>query len=148
MIYFIQAGKNGAIKIGYTESDISGRVASLQTASPEELHLLGSMEGDIQKESELHEKFADNHIRGEWFKPTIALKAFIFENTHEDLSVPSKTILESNINLDEILGTIEYNYIRKALEITENNKMRAAELLGISFRTFRYRLGKHKMQDE
>lgn len=44
--------------------------------------------------------------------------------------------------LDSILAEIEKAYLEKALECCDGNKHRAAELLGISFRSFRYRLGK------
>lgn len=46
------------------------------------------------------------------------------------------------VNLDEILSEIEAAYIRKALEFSNGNKNRAAELLGISFRSMRYRFDK------
>ena len=46
------------------------------------------------------------------------------------------------IALDVVLREIEYAYLHKALEISDGNKNRAAELLGITFRSFRHRLGK------
>ncbi len=46
------------------------------------------------------------------------------------------------VALDSILADIERAYLEKALECTNGNKNKAAELLGISFRSFRYRLEK------
>ncbi len=46
------------------------------------------------------------------------------------------------VALDNILADIERAYLEKALECTNGNKNKAAELLGISFRSFRYRLEK------
>jgi two-component system, NtrC family, response regulator PilR len=46
------------------------------------------------------------------------------------------------VALDVVLREIEYAYLKKGLEITDGNKNRAAELLGITFRSFRHRLGK------
>jgi len=46
------------------------------------------------------------------------------------------------VALDSILAEIEHAYLKKALECTDGNKNKAAELLGISFRSFRYRLDK------
>ncbi len=46
------------------------------------------------------------------------------------------------ISLDEYLEIIEKNAILKALKNTDGLKQSAAELLGISFRTFRYRIDK------
>jgi two-component system response regulator PilR (NtrC family) len=46
------------------------------------------------------------------------------------------------IALDVVLREIEYAYLQKSLEVADGNKNRAAELLGITFRSFRHRLGK------
>jgi two-component system response regulator PilR (NtrC family) len=46
------------------------------------------------------------------------------------------------VALDNILAEIERAYLKKSLECTDGNKHKAAELLGISFRSFRYRLDK------
>ncbi len=52
----------------------------------------------------------------------------------------------SGFNLEERLNDMERDYIRKALEITNGQKKRATELLGINLRSFRYRLQKLKME--
>ena len=44
--------------------------------------------------------------------------------------------------LDDILEEIERSYLKKALETADNNKNKAAELLGISPRSMRYRFDK------
>ena len=46
------------------------------------------------------------------------------------------------VSLDAILEEIEAAYLRKALDCSNGNKNKAAELLGISFRSLRYRLDK------
>ena len=48
----------------------------------------------------------------------------------------------NGVSLDDILAEIERSYLSKALECTNNNKNKAAELLGITFRSFRYRVDK------
>jgi two-component system response regulator PilR (NtrC family) len=50
--------------------------------------------------------------------------------------------VKNGVSLDAILEEIERAYLEKALECTNGKKQEAAELLGISFRTFRYRMGK------
>jgi two-component system response regulator PilR (NtrC family) len=50
--------------------------------------------------------------------------------------------VSKGVSLDAILEDIERAYLKKALECTNGKKQEAAELLGISFRTFRYRLQK------
>jgi two-component system response regulator PilR (NtrC family) len=59
------------------------------------------------------------------------------QNRRFDLDEVSK-----GVSLDVILEEIEKAYLEKALECTNGKKQEAAELLDISFRTFRYRLSK------
>ena len=50
--------------------------------------------------------------------------------------------VRNGVSLDAILEEIERAYLVKALECTNGKKQEAAELLDISFRTFRYRMSK------
>jgi two-component system response regulator PilR (NtrC family) len=50
------------------------------------------------------------------------------------------------VALDSILEEIERAYLKKALECSNGNKNKAAELLGISFRSIRYRLEKLNLE--
>jgi two-component system response regulator PilR (NtrC family) len=50
------------------------------------------------------------------------------------------------VDLDRILEQIEQAYLRKALECSAGNKSKAAELLGITFRSFRHRIGKYEQR--
>lgn len=65
-VYFIQAGENGPIKIGYS-NEPWGRLATLQTAHYEKLRLLGVTTGDVDSERALHKRFAPFRLEGEWF---------------------------------------------------------------------------------
>ena len=49
------------------------------------------------------------------------------------------------VNLEEIVGNLEKELIEKALKKTGGVKKKAAKLLGISFRSMRYRLEKYGM---
>jgi two-component system response regulator PilR (NtrC family) len=55
-----------------------------------------------------------------------------------DMNLPSE-----GIDLDELMNQLEKNLLLKALGETQGRKKKAAELLRISFRSFRYRLEKH-----
>lgn len=48
----------------------------------------------------------------------------------------------TGVSLDSIMEEIEKAYLEKAISCAGGNKNKAAELLGISFRSFRYRLSK------
>ena len=82
MIYFIQAGTDGPIKIGQTENDVYSRMKQLQTGCPEELHLLWTYHGSGFTEQELHTGFCEYNIRGEWFRPDEYIFNFIRENLY------------------------------------------------------------------
>lgn len=78
MIYFIQEeSKRGLIKIGFTGLDIRLRLSQLQTSSPDRLILAGVMDGDKDKEVEIHTKFTNLNYRAEWFRPGDELLEFI-----------------------------------------------------------------------
>lgn len=66
MIYFIQAGTRGPIKIGYA-ADPHRRIKSLQTANSEKLTLLKAIEGDIDFEKRIHKALKKYRLNGEWF---------------------------------------------------------------------------------
>ncbi|MBF0284193.1 MAG: sigma-54-dependent Fis family transcriptional regulator [Magnetococcales bacterium] len=51
-------------------------------------------------------------------------------------------LTEAGIDLEKILGELEGSLVRQALTLAHGNKTRAAELLGLSFRSLRYRLAK------
>lgn len=77
-VYFIQMGDVGPIKVGRTEGDPIVRLATLQTGSPYELHLLGSLPVCLCfNESALHQRFAHHAMRGEWFAAGDDLLPFI-----------------------------------------------------------------------
>jgi len=52
------------------------------------------------------------------------------------------------MNLEAYLDGIEKQLLQQALERCGGVKKRAAELLGLSFRSIRYRLAKFGMDDE
>ncbi len=50
--------------------------------------------------------------------------------------------VEQGVDLDDILNTIEGAYLKRAMESAGGNKSKAADLLGLSLRSLRYRLDK------
>lgn len=59
-------------------------------------------------------------------------------------SLNIETLPDEGINLNEHMSNIEQELLNKALQKAEGVKTKAAELLGITFREFRYRLSKYK----
>jgi two-component system response regulator PilR (NtrC family) len=52
------------------------------------------------------------------------------------------TIPDGGMSLEPLLEELEKKYLLKALDKTNGAKKKAADLLGMSFRSFRYRLAK------
>lgn len=82
-IYFIQQGSSDLIKIGCSKN-VARRFRELQTGSPHTFLLLGVMEGDRDKEKEIHTKFTHLRQKGEWFKLNHDLSSFISKNCEFD----------------------------------------------------------------
>lgn len=71
MIYAIRAGDLPFVKIGTSwggYAGAGGRLDALQAGCPIELRLLGIIDGDRRAEYELHQRFAAQRERGEWFR--------------------------------------------------------------------------------
>jgi Meiotically up-regulated gene 113 len=64
-VYMIRAGEHGPVKIGVADN-VSRRLADMQVGNHEKLALIRVFEGGPAEETRLHERFADNHLRGEW----------------------------------------------------------------------------------
>jgi two-component system response regulator PilR (NtrC family) len=61
---------------------------------------------------------------------------------------PNGTVaLAPGFSLDRHLDETERHYLLAALERADGNKTKAAEILNLSFRSFRYRLAKHGLAD-
>lgn len=70
-VYFIREGRDGPVKIGWTQNEPERRRDNLQIGNSRKLHLIGVLPNvEEAVESEWHQKYSDTHIRGEWFFPT------------------------------------------------------------------------------
>ena len=71
IVYFIQEeNKFNMFKIGFT-TNLAKRLTVLQTGNPDVLVVYRSIQNvSMQKEHELHQYFANYHIRGEWYSIT------------------------------------------------------------------------------
>ena len=80
-VYFVLNRDSNAVKIG-SAKNVRRRLAALQTSSPAQLKLLGSIKAKSIKaaqnlEQSLHQKFADLRIIGEWFRSEKELLHYI-----------------------------------------------------------------------
>jgi DNA-binding XRE family transcriptional regulator len=65
MIYLI-SHEDKFLKIGYT-CNINNRLSQLQTSNPIRLKVINLIKGDVNLEKELHSRFKDIRVNGEWF---------------------------------------------------------------------------------
>ncbi len=65
MIYIIKAGS--AVKIGYS-SKWQTRLKDIQVCCPDEIKLIAVFNGSDRDEANLHKRFSELWIRGEWFR--------------------------------------------------------------------------------
>ena len=146
MIYFIQAGRLGPIKIGHTNNGVEERLKELQTGSPDKLILIGIIEGDVKKEQELHKRFKNYRVRGEWFNNSPELDNYILKHIVKYKERHSfKDDIRTGVDLEQILQGIEQKYIIGALEMTGGKKSLTAQLLGMTMRSLRYKLEKYEL---
>jgi hypothetical protein len=75
-VYFLQSIAGAAIKIGFTGM-FQRRLRRLQLSSPDRLCLLKLTPGGRPREREIHERFTDLRLHGEWFSPDPTLLDFI-----------------------------------------------------------------------
>ena len=86
-VYFVQAAALGLIKVGLS-NDVTARLRSLGTDSPDQLSLIGVIASSEAQaiEERIHFKLRHHRSHGEWFHPHPELLAIIkeFSTTLED----------------------------------------------------------------
>lgn len=92
-VYFIRAGKKGAIKIGHAR-DVQRRLDQFQVGNPFKLILLAkipcaSKAHASEIEKRLHKHFWKQRIRGEWFQGNIQFKNAL-DKIQKDFTIRSE----------------------------------------------------------
>jgi hypothetical protein len=113
-IYFIDAKERhqSPIKIGLT-GNIEQRVSALQAFTPDELQMLGYVEGTYKDEALIHRAFSAQHIRSEWFRYSPELSSVVsrivlhgFESVRSHLNELAKSGVGIRIKSPEGIETI------------------------------------------
>lgn len=143
MIYFIQEGKSGPIKIGFTINNIKSRLADLQVGNSRKLYVRAYFDGDKYDEKELHYVFGKYRLNGEWFTPAPEILKFIISKTP---APPELSENKKSNSVDEMLDNYEKDVISRMLNSCGGNKAKTARILNISLRSLRYRLEKYDIK--
>lgn len=78
LVYFAEIAQ-GPIKIGWSAKPAEKRISELQVGCPWQIHLIGSVPGQIRHERALHNRYPFSRMKGEWFQRTAGLEADIKE---------------------------------------------------------------------
>ena len=73
-IYVIRAGER--VKVGFSRN-VERRLREMQTHSPDDLELVLAVAGSPVLEHELHARFGDLSLRGEWFRYEQPIRDFV-----------------------------------------------------------------------
>jgi hypothetical protein len=76
-VYFVTTDVSRLTKIGRAQN-VETRLKAIQTGNHEPLSLLGVLAGGKELEREIHAMLADTRVRGEWFRPSPALKDLLY----------------------------------------------------------------------
>ncbi|WP_457636009.1 sigma-54-dependent transcriptional regulator [Persephonella sp.] len=119
----------------------------IQGISPEFLDYLMQYDykGNIRELKNILEKAVilseDKELTLPRYEPK-SINSVYIDDPEESFTV--KTFPEEGIDLKKVLSNIEKSLIEKALEKAEGNKTKASQILGLTFREFRYRFDKYK----
>lgn len=89
--YFIQGVHGGPVKIGRSLA-IAARLRDLQTGSPVPLQVVGT---SLSAEREMHRRFADERLYGEFFRPSrrmLEFAALVVGPYVEDIEAPPSPV--------------------------------------------------------
>lgn len=77
-VYFVLSRAQPLVKIGYAK-DPWARFTAMQVGSPVELGMWGMIETylPVQLEADLHAHFAADRVRGEWFRFSEEMAAYV-----------------------------------------------------------------------
>jgi hypothetical protein len=103
MIYFIQAGEEGLIKIGCAIAPWK-KIKQLQLGSATNLILLKTIPGNEKKRKEIHTYLSTYNKQGDWFYPTTEVIKFIEsikEVEYEVIDSKAYAVLRRNTETSE-----------------------------------------------
>lgn len=114
MIYFIQHGDDGPVKIGMVNgrnvNSVGDRLASLQGSNPQKLRLLGYCQGGKREEILLHNKMRPFRVSGEWFELRSELVEVIKKLSA--ITEQENILYEETVSIDELVRRLqdEFNW--------------------------------------
>lgn len=110
--YFIHSRGIPVVKIGISIK-VHERLRALQACCPVKLEVVGLMAGD--RETELHERFANHRLHGEWFSFVEEIRKFVDEFASLDnLQFAIEPRMSPGRKCDPVAKPKRQKYIKKA----------------------------------
>lgn len=106
-VVYLIAGPPDLFKIGWTSGAPEERLKALRTGTPYPLSLLDSTVGGPRYEAELHRRYADVRVHGEWFALTANHLAELKEefDSRVPRTPPFSVVVEAELIVDVLMGT-------------------------------------------
>ena len=109
IIYFVECGANGPIKIGFTARNVQSRLYMFNSASPYDVRLLGVHDGICADETALHKRFEQYRIKSEWYIRNNEILKYITESCPIMVAGVFKTrkshrMRETGLSIEQVLG--------------------------------------------
>jgi len=112
VVYFIQAGNNGPVKIGsiggFNLTAVGSRLNGLQTVSTEKLKIIACFNGGKEEEEYFHHKLRKFRVHHEWFNLNDKMiKGFRERSIKIDID---SEIFDKTISTDELVVYIQNEF--------------------------------------
>ena len=146
MVYFVQQGNKGPIKIGTSINPLR-RLSELQTSHHEQLNIIGVVEGDKTVEKVFHKLFEKFRLYGEWFKPSKDIIDCLLtfpQIALDPLEYSNREYVRPNKTLPQLLNALEKIIIKEAL-VVNGTQTGAAKTLGITKSLLQYKMKKYDL---
>ncbi len=139
MVYLIADTEKRWCKIGYSATP-KKRISGIQTASPLKIEIISIIAGDTTDEKELHKKFKDKRLNGEWFKYDEEIINYIREQPQKSINDEEYTecaYVENNKPITEkeietVLEIIKNKYKEGEAVKVDTTAIQISEVINIS----------------
>lgn len=111
-VYFVTCRETGTVKIG-SSLEPRARMKEIQTGHPYALALEATVPGGTEEEFNYHRHFADDRLKGEWFKLTDAIELIIRNNPPPPpVRIPTREEVRSRLQPFPVITPIESRALR------------------------------------
>lgn len=128
-VYFIRAGHDGLVKIGYA-ANVNLRLVKIQSDSEKPVFVINQIDGDRAAERWAHQRFDHLRVRGEWFEYDPAMHTVQSEMEGAEMPPPPPKVSHQPKPTGRAKDvTVDFDELREAF----GNPYNLADALGLPF---------------